>query len=347
MNFVSDNESGICPEILEALIGAASGFEPSYGADGYTSRLDGVFSNFFEFPVEVFPVVTGTAANVMALSSLVHAGGGVLCHRNAHIATSEGGAPEFYLNGGKLGLLDGDDGLIDPATFSADIEARAWGNVHQVQHGALSLTQATETGRVYTLDQITELAAIAKSRDLPVHMDGARFANAIVSLRCTPAEMTWKAGIDALSFGATKNGAMGAEAVVYFDAALSERAAHVRKRGGHLLSKMRFVSAQLEAYVTTGVWERNARHANAMARRLAAGLKPIEGVEVDYGVDANLVFATLSSKVLVAWQAEGIRVASREHTGPNRVRLVTSWSTTESDVDDAIRIASSMTSPMI
>ncbi len=215
MNFVSDNESGICPEILSALTDAASGFEPSYGADDYTHRLHEVFSEFFEFPVEVFPVVTGTAANVIALSSVIPTGGGILCHRNAHIATSEGGAPEFYVGGGKLLLLDGEDGRIDAATLKEDLAHRSWGNVHQVAPGALSLTQATETGRIYSPDDIAELASQAKAHDLAVHMDGARFANAVVALRCTPAEMTWKAGIDVLSFGATKNGAMGAEAVIY------------------------------------------------------------------------------------------------------------------------------------
>ncbi|MFQ5533570.1 MAG: threonine aldolase family protein [Sphingomonadales bacterium] len=340
MNFQSDNASGVSPEILDALARVNDGFAASYGADQTTSGLTALFSNFFEREVTVFPVVTGTAANALSLAMLTPPHGSVLCHRLSHISEHECGAPEFYTGGGRLILLDGPGAKIEPSTVDRAI-ARIWrGSEHMMQPAALSLTQTTELGTVYRIDELETLCETARRHDLSVHLDGARLANAMVHLGCSPAETTWKAGIDVLSFGATKNGAMAAEAVVFFD---PERAAdflYRRKRGGHLISKMRFLSVQLEAYLTDDLWRRNAEHANGLASRLGDGLAALPGVSLQSPVEANIVFVWMPGRLAEALAAEGYLFhVMDEADGKSMVRLVTAFSSDAGDVDRFLETA--------
>ncbi|WP_238431973.1 threonine aldolase family protein [Streptomyces cavernae] len=272
--FISDNIAGASPEIAQAVAAAAAGYALSYGNDPFTGSVRHRLSELFERDVEVFPVSTGTAANCLGLAALTPPWGSVLCHPDSHINIDECGAPEFFTGGAKLVTVPGDDSKIDPDALREAVRRKA-GDVHSVQPSVVSISQATERGSVYTLDEIRRLATIANDAGLRVHMDGARFANALDHLGVTPAEMTWKAGIDVLSFGATKNGAMTADAIVSFDPALATELAFRAKRAGQLSSKMRFHTAQLDAYLTDGLWLRNARRANTMAARLGDGLKAI------------------------------------------------------------------------
>ena len=269
--------------------------------------------------------------------------GAVYCHAEAHIMVDECGAPEFYAGGAKLVALDGADGKIACADLAAALAADGAGDVHRVQPSALSLTQLTERGTAYRVDEIAALAEVARRHGLRVHMDGARFTNALVGLGCTPAEMTWRAGVDILSFGATKNGAWAAEAVVVFAPALAVEMAYRRKRAGHLLSKMRFVSAQLEAYLTDELWLRNAAHANAMAQRLAQGLGAVPGAGLAHPVDGNQLFARLPGATIEALIADGFLFYRWPETvaGSTVIRLVTAFDTGEAEtaafVDAATR----------
>jgi len=267
MNFRSDNVTGVAPEILAALAAANAGSAAAYGEDAVTKRLAQRFAALFEHAVEVFPVATGTAANALALATLVPSWGVIYCHEAAHIQVDECGAPEFFAGGAKLLPLAGDDAKLRPEVVERAIGGQ--GVVHHAQPAAISISEATEAGTLYRPEEIAALGALARRHGLALHMDGARFANAVAALGCSPAELSWRAGVDALSFGATKNGALAAEAVIFFDPAKVKGFAYRRKRGGHLLSKMRFLSAQLEAYLADDLWLANARHANAMAARLA------------------------------------------------------------------------------
>jgi threonine aldolase len=259
-SFASDNVSSACPEVTEALINVNEGNAISYGDDECSHNLAALFSELFEKDVKVFPVVSGTAANALALAAITPSFGKIFCHAMSHINTDECATPEFFTGGAKLIPIDSDDGKIRPAALAEVI--RGAGNVHSAQPAALSITQSCETGTVYRLDEIAAVCAEAHRHKLNVHMDGARFGNALVSLDTSPAEMTWRAGVDVLSFGGTKNGCIAAEAVVFFNSELVHSFPFLQKRSGHLLSKMRFVSAQLEAYLKDDVWRRNARHAN-------------------------------------------------------------------------------------
>lgn len=274
--FISDNMAGASPRIAQAVADAAAGQVLPYGNDPFTDGALRRLSEIFERDVDVFPVSTGSAANGLSLAALTPPWGSVLSHPDSHINTDECGAPEFFTNGAKLVGVPGPDSKIDPEALRAAVRRRA-GDVHSVQPSALSISQATESGSVYTLEEIRVLSAIAKDAGLRVHMDGARFANALAHLGATPAEMTWNAGIDVLSFGATKNGAMTADAIVSFDPALATELAFRAKRAGQLASKMRFHTAQIDAYLTDGLWMHNARRANEMATRLGDGLKSIPG----------------------------------------------------------------------
>ncbi len=340
MNFMSDNVAGASPEILAALRDANRGAALPYGNDAITARLRDRLSDVFERAVAVFPVATGTAANALALAAMAPPWGAIYCHAAAHVATDECGAPELYTGGAKLVPLDGPDGKLTPAALDAALAASGAGEVHHVQPAALSLTQATEAGTVYRPAEIAALAEVARGHGLRVHMDGARFANALASLGRTPAEITWRAGVDALSLGATKNGALAAEAVVLFDPALAETMGFRRKRGGHLFSKMRFLSAQLDAYLRDDLWLRNARHANAMAARLAAGLGALDGVSLLHPVEANEIFARLPLAM-----ADGIEAAGfgfyrwGADAAGTTVRLVTAFDTREADVDAMVAAA--------
>ncbi len=330
-NFCSDNVAGASPQILEALARAGEGAAMPYGNDDLTRRVEARLREVFETDCAVFPVATGTAANALALSLMTPPFGAIYCHAAAHVNVDECGAPELYSGGAKLVGIDGPHGKLTPELLAAAITGA--GDQHSVQPAAVSLSQATEAGTVYRPAEIAEIAELARARGLGLQMDGARFANALVTLDVSPAEATWKAGVDALAFGATKNGALAAEAVVLFKPELAESFLYRRKRGGHLFSKMRFLSAQLEAYLDGDLWLANARHANAMARRLAEGLSETPGVALLHTVEANEIFARLPEALAEGLTAAGFqfyRWGSPEHT---KARLVTAFNTAEADVD--------------
>ncbi|WP_158046321.1 threonine aldolase family protein [Skermanella pratensis] len=333
MNFTSDNVTGAAPEILEALVAASSGPTPSYGEDPLTARVSERLSALFGHEVAVFPVATGSAANALALAAVAPPYGAIYCHEMAHVNTDECGAPEMFTAGAKLVGLPGAGGKIEPATLRATLETAGAGVVHHVQPAAVTLTQATESGTVYTPAEVAALSEVARSHGLPVHMDGARFANAVARLGCSPADVTWRAGVDVLSFGATKNGALAAEAVVFFKPELARSFAFRRKRAGHLFSKMRFLSAQLDAYLEGGLWLRLATHANAMADRLAAGLTALPGAALRDPVEANEIFISLPEPVTAGLLERGYGFYRWD--GPV-VRLVTAWNTSAEDVDRMI-----------
>ncbi|MFJ9896610.1 threonine aldolase family protein [Streptomyces sp. NPDC091280] len=336
--FISDNMAGAAPEIARAVADAAAGHVLPYGNDPRTERTRRRFSEIFERDVDVFPVSTGSAANGLGLAALTPPWGSVLSHPESHINTDECGAPEFFTNGAKLVGVAGPDGRIDPEALRAAVCRRA-GDVHSVQPSVVSISQATESGGVYGLDEIRRLAAIARDAGLRVHMDGARFANALVRLGATPAEMTWRAGVDILSFGATKNGAMTADAVVSFVPGLAAELAFRAKRAGQLTSKMRFQTAQLDAYLTDGLWLRNARRANEMAARLGDGLKSIAGAGLLAAPQANIVFCRLPQRVTEGLLAEGYAFY-HDRWEPGIVRFVTAFSHRADDIDqllDAVR----------
>ena len=338
MNFSSDNTAPVAPEILEAIVRVNEGFAPGYGADEWTSAVERRFSEIFEREVAVFLVPTGTAANALALAHVTPPWGVVLCHADSHIATDECGAPEFFGAGLKLVGLAGDGAKIAPDTLVAALKGYGDHRPHQMVASALSITQASEAGTVYRLDEIAALCAIAHDRSLAVHMDGARFANALVRLEATPAQMSWHAGIDVLSLGVTKLGAMAAEAVVFFDPARAAFFAERRKRAGHLLSKHRFIAAQFAAALAEDRWLKLARHGNAMADRLAGKLTDL-GLAPIWPVDANLVFLALPRALDARLKAAGARYYVRPSeslkldTDQVLVRLVTSFATREDEVD--------------
>ncbi|KZD09422.1 threonine aldolase family protein [Oceanibaculum pacificum] len=331
MNFSSDNVTGASPQILDALMRAAEGSVSSYGADPITARVQEKLGEIFERPVTAFPVATGTAANALALSTLTPAWGAVYCHPNAHIEEDECGAPEFFTGGAKLVHVDGPHGKFTAEALDARLAAAGIGNVHHVQAAAVSLTNVTEAGTIYTPAEIAAIAEVCRKYKLKLHMDGARFANALVALNCSAADLTWKAGVDVLSFGATKNGAMAAEAVVFFDEAAADSFAFRRKRAGHLFSKMRFLSAQLDAYLTDDLWRKNARHANAMARIMADGLARLPGITLDHPVQANEIFATLPAATIDGLLADGFAFYRWGSAETPSIRLVTSFATSEAD----------------
>ena len=340
MIFTSDNASGAAPEILDALVAAEAGYAMPYGNDPVTARAQERVREVFEAPdAAVHFVATGTAANALALACLCPPWATIYCHRGSHIEEDECCAPEFFTGGAKLTLLGGEDARIGADELRAVIARAAPVGVHNPQAGALSLTQATEAGAAYTLDEVRTLAGIARDAGLPVHMDGTRLANALARQNVSPAQMTWRAGVDVLCLGATKNGAMAAEAVVLFDPEKAWEFELRRKRGGHLFSKMRFISAQIDAYLAEGLWLRLAGHANAMADRLAAGLAA-RGARVLNAIGANMLFAEVTLDQHRRLQDAGARYYTMspfdaEGAGDQRIsiRLVASFRTTESDVD--------------
>ncbi|HET7594360.1 MAG TPA: low specificity L-threonine aldolase [Stellaceae bacterium] len=337
MNFRSDNVTGIAPEILAAIAAANRGDAPSYGADPITARVTHRFAEIFEREVAVFPLATGTAANALALAALTPPWGVVYCHEDSHVQTDECGAPEFYAGGAKLIGLPGADAKLAPAAIEARMIEQ--GVVHHAQPAAISISQTTEAGTLYTPAEIAALGALASRRGLALHMDGARFANAVAALDCAPAEITWRAGVDVLSFGATKNGALAAEAVIFFDAAQAADFAYRRKRGGHLFSKMRFLSAQLDAYLADGLWLRNATHANHVAARLAAGLAQIAGARLRYPTQANEVFVELPQKAIEALAKAGFGFYRWGGESSPCLRLVTAFDSRLEDAEAFIAVA--------
>ncbi|PIB25813.1 threonine aldolase [Amylibacter kogurei] len=345
MFFASDNGGPAAPQIIDAIAAANTGYASAYGNDDLMESVTQKIRTMFEAPeAKVYLVATGTAANALGLATLTQPWQTIYCHRVAHIEEDECGAPEFYTNGAKLGLVNGVDGRMDPAALESAINYTARAGVHNVQKGPLSITNTTETGTVYTLDHIRALTKIAKSAGIPVHMDGARFANALVSLGCTPAEMTWKSGIDVLSFGGTKNGCIGVEAVVLFNPDLAWEFELRRKRGGHLFSKHRYLSAQMDAYLTNDLWLKLATQANDMSAYLAQEIANIDGTSFVHPTEANMIFAS--------WDRAGHRRAQNagayyyfwpsDHSldGDDdeklAARLVCNWATTKDDIDQLI-----------
>jgi threonine aldolase len=343
VNFASDNTAPVAPAILDAIVKANEGFALGYGNDDWTAGVERRLAEVFEREVAVFLVPTGTAANALALAQVTPPWGVVFCHAESHIATDECGAPEFFGGGLKLAGLPGGDGKIAPQTLEAALAGYGGHRPHQMVAAALSLTQASEAGTIYRIDEIARLSEIAHARSLAVHMDGARFANALVRLNTTPAQMTWQSGIDVLSFGATKGGAMAAEAVVVFDPARAGYFGERRKRAGHLLSKHRFIAAQMAAYLAGDCWLELARHANAMADRLAQGLKSV-ALEPVWPVEANLIFVALPRALDLKLKAAGasyyVRPSENLDLGADRVlvRLVTSFATQEAEIERFVNL---------
>jgi len=328
MNFASDNAAPVAPEILDAIAQANVGFAPGYGDDEWSRAVERRLSEIFEREVAAFLVPTGTAANALALAHLTPAWGVVFCHAESHIATAECGAPEFFGGGLKLCGLSGAGGKIAAADLAAALAGYGGHGPHQMTAATLSLTQASEAGTVYRIDEITALCTIAHDRALAVHMDGARLANALVHLETTPARATWRAGVDVLSFGLTKAGALAAEAVVFFDPGRAVCMPERRKRAGHLLSKHRFLAAQFTAMLGRGRWLELAGHANAMARRLETELGKFRQIEIMHPIESNAVFARWPQ----SWSEELRRRGWHFYTIAGGERLMCSWDTQEDDI---------------
>ncbi|HER25979.1 MAG TPA: low specificity L-threonine aldolase [Rhodospirillales bacterium] len=338
MNFSSDNVTGACPEIIEAVIATNQGPAMPYGADDGTARVEKMIADIFGCQPDVFLVATGTASNALALAVLCPPYGSIYCHPEAHIQVDECGAPEFYTGGAKLVPLADRDGKITAADLAQAL-ASEHGDVHHVKPSVVSLTQAAETGVVYSIDEIRALCTVAHANGLKVHMDGARFANAVAALDCAPADMTWQAGVDVLSFGASKNGAIAAEAVILFEPDLAGQFAYRRKRAGHLFSKMRFISAQLEAYLKDDLWLTMAAHANQCSQTLATALGDLPGVTLNYPADANMIFATLPNKVIAGLRADGLAFYDWPGETRSTIRLVCAFNTKMADVETFIASA--------
>ena len=340
MIFTSDNASGAAPEILAALTGSEAGYAMPYGNDDITARAQARVREVFEAPeAAVYFVATGTAANALALACLCPPWATVYCHKGSHIEEDECGAPEFYTGGSKLTLLDGDDAKMTEAGLRAAVSGAAPVGVHNVQKGALSLTQATEAGAAYSLAEVQTLAGIARNAGLPVHMDGTRLANALARQNVSAADMTWRAGVDVLCLGATKNGAMAAEAVILFDPERAWEFELRRKRGGHLFSKMRFISAQMDAYLTDGLWLRLAGHSNRMTDLLADGINANPDAHLTNTIGANMLFPEITLAQHKRLQAVGAGYYTMSEFDPEgaddqviKIRLVSSFRTTEEDV---------------
>jgi threonine aldolase len=333
MRFFSDNAAPVHPAVMQAMADA-NHVDTAYDGDQWSARLDAAFSAVFGRDVAVLWVATGTSANCLALASLVQPHQGVICHREAHIEVDECGAPGFYTAGAKLMLVEGDGAKVSPETVEACLNGIR-NDVHQVQAAALSITNATEYGMVYSPAEVAALGALCHDRGLSLHMDGARFANAVATLGCAPADVTVNAGVDVLSFGFVKNGGMGAEALVYFDPALADAARYRRKRAGHLQSKGRFLAAQLLAMLENDVWLTNARSANAAAQIIAGAAAG----RLLYPVQANEIFLRLTPAEAAALRAQGFDFYDwgvvDEDWGA--ARLVTSWQHTEADVTPLAR----------
>lgn len=327
--FASDNYAGICPEAWAAMAEANSGHEVSYGDDTWTEKASNLIRDIFETRCEVFFVFNGTSANALSLASLCQSYHSILCHEIAHVEVSECGAPEFFANGTKVLLLPGTDGKIDPAAITRAVNRRT--DVHYPKPHGLSLTQATEVGTVYSPDDLKSIWGVARQSGLRIHMDGARFANAVAALGVAPKEITWQAGVDVLSFGGTKNGIGVGEAVVFFNTELAREFDYRCKQGGQLASKMRFLSAPWVGLLRDGAWLRHAKRANSMARRLESAIRGLSRVQIAFPVQTNVVFANLPDDVVEGMYRLGWRFYT--NVGVDYARLMCSWDTTEEDVD--------------
>ena len=328
-HFASDNYAGSTPEAWAALEEARHGHAPAYGDDAWTDRAAKLIRDLFETDCEVFFVFNGTAANSLALATCCQSYHSILCHELAHVETDECGAPEFFSNGTKLLQIKGDNGHIDPAAIEHTVKKRT--DLHFPKPRAVTITNSTEVGTVYTPDQIKAIWAKTKSLGLRLHMDGARFANAVASLGCTPKEITWQAGVDILCFGGTKQGIAVGEAVVFFNRDLAKEFEWRCKQAGQLASKMRFLSASWVGMLRDGAWLRHASHANAMAARMEAAIRDLPGVKLLFPRQANAVFAELPLPAAEKLRAKGWLFYS--FIGAGGCRLMCSWDTQPEDVD--------------
>jgi threonine aldolase len=337
--FVSDNTSSVCPEVMQPIDAANVGDAAGYGGDQPTLELGKAFSAYFATQAAAIPVGTGTAANAIAIALAAPRFAGIYCHQNAHIETTECGGVESWGGGTKLLLLPGAHGRISADAIKSSLERLPRGRPQSAPPKVVSITQGTEAGTIYSLSQIAEISALAHERGMKVHMDGARFSNALVKLGCSPADMTWRAGIDILSYGATKNGGMCADAVVMFDPGLMEQVAFVQRRNGQMYSKMRYLSVQLLALLRDGVAERNAEHSNKMAERLSRGLSQIPGARLLHPVDINEVFISLPPAARDRLAAARYTPQLRTVLDDPHYRFVTAWNTTADAVDRFVAAA--------
>jgi threonine aldolase len=329
----SDNTAAVVPEIFAAVAAANEGTALAYGGDELTTQLEAVVREVFEHPTaRVFPVTSGTAANALSLSALCPPWGSVLCHESAHILNSECAATSLLGGGAAIRGIPGPDFRITPDSLHDALDSIRWGDPHHSQPAVLSFTQPTDMGTIYSLEDIAAVVAVTKTRGLRVHIDGARVANALVALECSPADMTWRAGVDVLSLGATKNGALSAEAIVAFDDRAADELVYRTKRAGHVTSKMRFQSAQLIAYLTDRTWLRTAANSNARMAELAIGLAKL-GVEFANRPDVNMLFAYIDDPVADCLEAAGLLFY---RMGRGTIRLVTSWQTTPEEIEHAV-----------
>lgn len=339
MYFASDNWAGVHPAISANLSDKAVGFASAYGDSEYDKEIERRFGEIFEREVAVFYVATGTAANSLALTSVAKPGGLVFAHREAHIVVDECGAPEYLSGQLRIAKVDGSDGKIDASQLRRDIQQSSEAGVHSGRPNAISVTQSTEAGTVYSLAELDAISAVAKDFNLPLHMDGARFANALVSLGCSPAEMTWKRGVDMLSFGATKNGCWCAEAVLLFDLSKATDFTFIRKRSAQLFSKSRFISAQFDAYLRDDLWLNIARQVNEMATKLAATFSGLDSARLTVMPQSNEVFAILKKKTIASIRSKSAvfydwPTPSHLKIGDDELvcRFVTSFATTIDDI---------------
>jgi threonine aldolase len=330
--FSSDNVAPICPEAWAALQEANVHCVPSYGEDRWTARVCDRVREIFETDCDVYLVFTGTAANALALAQLCKSFQSVICHQHAHIQTDECGAPEFFTGGSKLLLVSGADGKVDIGQVEALLAHP--NELHSHKPRTISISQATEFGTVYSRDKIAAIADLARRHQLFLHMDGARFANAIASLNCPPKAITWEAGVDVLCFGGTKNGAAAGELVIFFDKTISREFDYRSKQAGHLGSKMRFLAAPWLALLTGDAWLRNAQHANDAARRLADRLRKETRIENVFPIEANAVFVSMDGRLASGLHARGWRFY--KFIEPDVYRLMCSWATTEEDISDLV-----------
>lgn len=347
MHFASDNAGPAAPEIIEAVVRANSGYASSYGADGFAAEVQDKIRTIFAAPdAVVYLVATGTAANCLGLATLCPPWSTIYCHRESHIEMDECAGPEFYTGGAKLTLLDGNDAKVRLDSLETALDSAAPVGVHNVQRGVLSLTNATECGAVYSPQEIAALTGAARHYGLPCHMDGARFANAQIATRSHAADLSWRSGIDILSFGGTKNGLLGVEAVILFDPARAWEFELRRKRGGHLFSKHRYLSAQMSAYLENDLWLRLARRANAAAKRLSTGMAANPSVKINHQPDANMVFASWPREI----HRQAFEAGARYYLWPPNqplegngeemlsARLVCNWTTSDAEVDSLLEI---------
>ena len=339
MNFCSDNVTGFSPEILDALARANRGAAMPYGQDELTATVERRFAEIFEREVTVFLVATGSSANALALSCLTPPFGAIYSHPLAHVAVDECGAPEFYSGGAKMVGVPGDHRQNHCRGSRQSPRRSGRGVVHHVQAAAISISQATEAGTIYRPGEIAAISEVARRHGVRLHMDGARFTNALVAQNVSPADLTWRAGVDALSFGASKNGAMAAEAVVFFDKSLAAEMPYRRKRAGHLFSKMRFLAAQFDAYLDDDLWLRHARHANAEARRLADRLAKLPRARLLHPVEANEIFIELPEPIIAGLERAGFQFYRWIEEGPGVLRLVCAFNTDPAHVTEFVNTA--------